>query len=222
MKLFSFTGSNAGCPIIGPTGRDFKPNRHGAARGPRYSMAMHRLFVALRPPADTRARLLALMEGVEGARWQDDDQLHLTLRFIGEVDRHRANDIADALASIRVAPFDIALSGAGMFDRRGIIDTLWIGATPREPLAALHRKIDRACVAAGLPPEGRAYLPHVTVARFGRFGGDVAPFLARHAGFSAPPFRVDGFTLYESRTGHAGATYEAVAHYPTVSRPAEP
>jgi 2'-5' RNA ligase len=222
MKLFSFTGSNAGPPIIGPTGPDFKPKRHGASRRPRYSGIMHRLFVALRPPADQRARLLALMEGVEGARWQDDDQLHLTLRFIGEVDRHRANDIADALGAIRFTPFDIALSGAGMFDRRGIVDTLWIGAIPRDPLAALHRKIDRACVAAGLPPEGRAYLPHVTVARFGRFGGDVAPFLARHAGFAAPPFRVDGFTLYESRTGHAGATYEPVADYPAAARSADP
>jgi 2'-5' RNA ligase len=181
---------------------------------------MHRLFVALRPPPDQRARLLELMEGVEGARWQDDDQLHLTLRFIGEVDRHRANDIADALAAIRFAPFDIALCGAGMFDRRGVVDTLWIGATPRASLEALHRKIDRACVNAGLVAEARAYLPHVTVARFGRFGGDIAPFLARHAGFSAPPFRVDAFTLYESHTGHAGATYEPVARY--YAAPAAP
>ena len=57
---------------------------------------MHRLFVALRPPVPVRDHLLDLMHGVEGARWQSDDQLHLTLRFIGEVDRHQASDIAAA------------------------------------------------------------------------------------------------------------------------------
>ncbi|MEC7933242.1 MAG: 2'-5' RNA ligase family protein, partial [Pseudomonadota bacterium] len=63
-----------------------------------YIGPMHRLFVAIRPPAAIRSLLLSLSGGVEGARWQDDTQLHLTLRFIGEVDRHRANDIADLLA----------------------------------------------------------------------------------------------------------------------------
>src|SRR5687768_8380838 len=62
--------------------------------------AMHRLFVGLRPPPAIRARLLALMGGVTGARWQDDSQLHLTLRFIGEVERPRAEDIATALSNV--------------------------------------------------------------------------------------------------------------------------
>lgn len=108
---------------------------------------MHRLFVAIRPPAAHREQLLALMGGVAGARWQRDDQLHLTLRFIGEVDRHRASDIADALRTIRFAPFDARIAGVGVFDRRGLIDTLWAGVQPRDPLASLHRKVDRACVA---------------------------------------------------------------------------
>ena len=68
---------------------------------------MHRLFVALRPPPAIRARLLAAMGGVPGARWQDDDQLHLTLRFIGEVDRPVAEDIAAALGTIHAPPLDI-------------------------------------------------------------------------------------------------------------------
>mgnify|MGYP001113377463 CR=1 FL=1 len=63
-------------------------------------MSTHRLFVALRPPRPIRARLIAAMHGISGARWQDDDQLHLTLRFIGEVDRHRAEDIAAALGAL--------------------------------------------------------------------------------------------------------------------------
>lgn len=174
---------------------------------------MHRLFVAIRPPADQRGNMLSLMDGVEGARWQSDDQLHLTLRFIGEVDRHRANDIADALGAIRFAPFDVHLSGVGAFDRKGVVDTLWAGVKPRDPLAALHRKIDRACVSVGLPPESRAYLPHVTLARFGRAGGLIDPFLARHAALTGAPFRVDRFALFESRLGQQGATYHAIADY---------
>ncbi|MES2173428.1 MAG: RNA 2',3'-cyclic phosphodiesterase [Pseudomonadota bacterium] len=174
---------------------------------------MHRLFVAIRPPADQRGNLLSLMDGVERARWQSDDQLHLTLRFIGEVDRHRANDIADALGAIRFAPFHVHLSGVGAFDRKGVVDTLWAGVKPRDPLAALHRKIDRTCVFVGLPPESRAYLPHVTLARFGRTGGLIDPFLARHAALTGAPFRVDRFALFESRLGQQGATYHAIADY---------
>ncbi|KMS57640.1 RNA 2',3'-cyclic phosphodiesterase [Sphingobium cupriresistens] len=174
---------------------------------------MHRLFVAIRPPADQRAHLLSLMDGVDGARWQSDDQLHLTLRFIGAVDRHRANDIADALGAIRFAPFDVHLTGVGAFDRKGVVDTLWAGVKPRDPLAALHRKIDRACVSIGLSPESRAYLPHVTLARFGRSGGLIDPFLARHAALNRAPFRVDRFTLFESRLGQQGAIYHAIADY---------
>ncbi|WP_066698395.1 RNA 2',3'-cyclic phosphodiesterase [Sphingobium amiense] len=179
---------------------------------------MHRLFVAIRPPAALRSQLLDLMEGVEGARWQDDDQLHLTLRFIGEVDRRMAEDIAAALTAIRFTSFDAQIHGVGAFDRKGVVDTLWAGVQPRDPLAHLHRKIDRACVALGLAPEGRAYLPHITLARFGRGGAVVDPFLVRHAALSSAPFRVDRFTLFESHVGHAGARYEAVADYRRDSR----
>lgn len=174
---------------------------------------MHRLFAAVRPPASQRTQLLAIMGGVTGARWQDDDQLHLTLRFIGEVDRHRANDIADALRAIRFAPFDADLSGIGTFDRKGVIDTLWAGVQPRDPLASLHRKIDRACVNAGLAAEERTYLPHITLARFGRTGGAVDNFLVNHSGLTSAPFGIDHFALFESHLGHARATYHLVERY---------
>ena len=174
---------------------------------------MHRLFVAIRPPVPWRRELLTLMEGVEGARWQDDDQLHLTLRFIGEVDRRMAEDIAAALAAIRFAPFEAQIHGVGAFDRRGVVDTLWAGVRPRDPLAHLHRKIDRACVALGLPPERRAYLPHITLARFGRSGALVDPFLATHVALNSPPFIIDSFALFESRLGNNGAHYQIVEDY---------
>ena len=78
---------------------------------------MHRLFVAVRPPEAIRALLLGAMGGISGARWQTDDQLHLTLRFIGEVDRHAAGDIVAALGGIRHPSLEIAISGLGTFER---------------------------------------------------------------------------------------------------------
>jgi 2'-5' RNA ligase len=75
---------------------------------------MHRLFVAIELPVAVRDRLLAAMGGVSGARWQRDDQLHLTLRFIGEIDRHIAQDIAAALGGVHAAPFELALRRVGM------------------------------------------------------------------------------------------------------------
>lgn len=174
---------------------------------------MHRLFVALRPPADQRARLIDVMSGISGARWQDDDQLHLTLRFIGEVDRHQANDIADALRTIRFAPIHASLSRLGIFERRGRADSLWIGASPREPLLSLNRKIERICTSIGLPPDNRAYLPHVTLARIGRNVVSIETFMAQHAELRSTPFTMNYFGLFESKLGQSGASYNIIERY---------
>jgi 2'-5' RNA ligase len=175
---------------------------------------MHRLFTALRPPASVREQLLDLMEGLPGARWQDDDQLHLTLRFIGEVDARTADDVAAALGAVRHPPVTMALEGVGKFGSRGRVNALWAGVRPHDELAHLHRKIDQALVRAGLEPERRAYLPHITLARFGRDGAAPDPWIARHAGLSSPPFSIGHFELYESRLGSDGASYEIVERYP--------
>jgi 2'-5' RNA ligase len=178
---------------------------------------VHRLFVAIRPPAVIRGDLLGLMEGVRGARWQDDEQLHLTLRFVGEVDARVAEDVAAALGTVRQPPFAVAIDGVGQFGSRGRANALWAGVRPHDALAHLHRKVDQALVRAGLEPERRAYLPHITLARFGRESGGLDAFLARHAGLRSDPFEVTGFALYESRLGHEGATYTIVERYPLVA-----
>lgn len=174
---------------------------------------MHRLFVAVRPPRDIRERLLDVMEGVPGARWQDDEQLHLTLRFIGSVDRHMAEDIAAALASLSFPRFDLALAGAGHFGQGSRRATLWAGVTPHDRISTLAKKVDQACQRAGLPPEGRAYAPHITLARLGRTAGPVDPFLSQAAALSSAPWTVDGFCLYESELGSERATYTIAERY---------
>ncbi len=177
------------------------------------AVTVHRLFVAIRPPSTIRDKLLDLMEGVAGARWQDDDQLHLTLRFIGEVDGRVAEDVAAALGAVHHPRFEIALDSLGKFGSRGRVNALWAGVRPHDQLAHLHRKIDQALVRAGLEPERRAYLPHITLARFGREAGGLESFLQVHAGLVSAAFDVTHFALYESVLGHTGASYTIVERY---------
>jgi len=178
---------------------------------------MHRLFVALRPPPEVRAGLAAIQSGVPGARWQDDDQLHLTLRYIGEVDRPVAEDVAAVLGQVRAAAPVVAIAGVGRFEKHGLADALWAGVAPHDALAALHKKVDAALVRIGLAPEGRAYLPHVTLARLARsYGGsiEIEHWLAAHAGLTSAPFTLGHMILFESRLGSEGARYDAVMRWP--------
>ena len=178
---------------------------------------MHRLFVALRPPPPIRAQLGAVMGGVPGARWQDDEQLHLTLRFIGEIDGRVAEDVALALGQVHAPPIEIALAGVGAFDKNGRVDALWAGVTPHEALAALHRKVDHALVRVGLAPEGRTYLPHITLARLSRsmgMGIEIERWRADHVALTSAPFTVGHVYLYASTLGSGGARYEAIERWP--------
>ena len=72
---------------------------------------MHRLFVAVRPPEFICDLLVDAMDDSADFRWQTNEQLHLTLRFIGEIERPIANDLADALGRIRSGPFELKIAG---------------------------------------------------------------------------------------------------------------
>ena len=172
-----------------------------------------RLFLALVPPEPVRDALLAAMEGVAGARWQPGDQLHLTVRFIGQTDRHMAADLDAQLARLRHPDFTVELAGAGLFEHRGRPEALWIGAGPPAPLQALHRKADQACAVAGLVHESRAYRPHVTLARLPRGAGPVGEAMARIGRLGTLAFPAHALVLFESRLGGSGAHYEALARY---------
>ena len=175
---------------------------------------MHRLFVAIRPPRPIREQLLGLMEGVQGVRWQDDDQLHLTLAFVGEVDRHQAEDIAAALGNVRHGPFEIRLDGIGTFDRRERLSAIWAGVRPHDDLKSLRRTVKSALRSVGVEPEKRAYLPHITIARANISTGPIEGFVSAHGGLASEFFHVDHFALFESHLGRQGARYEIVERYP--------
>lgn len=183
-------------------------------------MSTHRLFVALRPPRAIRQRLLGAMHGLAAARLQTEDQLHLTLRFIGEVDHHQAEDIAAALGALHAPAVTAQISGVDMFERRGRPHMLWAKVEPFAPLAALHRKVDQMLKRVGVAPDARAFLPHITMARLNRGSGPVAPFIALHNDLTSPDFSFSHVTLYESELAHGGSRYHPVARYPLDDEPA--
>lgn len=111
----------------------------------------------------------------------------------------------------------VKLAGVGRFAHRGRTDTLWAAVTPHDALAQLHRKVDAACVRAGLPPEHRAYCPHITLARLPRSLGtapEIDGWLAATAGLASAPFPLPHLILYQSHLGRDGAQYEPVMRWP--------
>ena len=174
---------------------------------------MHRLFVAIRPPQDVCDLLIDAMDDHAELRWVGEEQLHLTLRFIGEVERPLANDLTAALGSIRFSAFQLKVNGVGRFDRRSG-GALWAGIEPKGPVAALAAKVERACQAAGLEPERRAFHPHITLARWkGRASKAADAFVECTRGLASEPFTVDRFILFESHLSRHGPHYQEVAAY---------
>ena len=176
-------------------------------------MSTHRLFVALRPPRPIREIVLAAMHGIAGARWQNDEQLHLTLRFIGDVD-HQAEDIGAALGALHAPAPAARLAGVSLFEHHGRPHMVWAGVEPHAPLAALHRKVDQLLARVGVAPETRAFMPHITLARLNRSAGPVAPFLALNGDLASAPFSFGHAILYESELAHGGSRYHPIARYP--------
>lgn len=178
---------------------------------------MLRLFVGIAFPPELKLRLSLLETRLPGARWVDAGNLHLTLRFIGEVDEGIAADIDEALTRLKARRFALQLAGAGVFGHDKPRN-LWVGVEREPALSALQSKIEQALVRTGLPPEPRKFSPHVTLARLQNPAiPDLRNFLAAHAAFRAPPLAVDHFSLIASFPTKAGSVYEDQADYPLTA-----
>ena len=175
---------------------------------------MIRLFVAIPLPGPVRSRLESLCGGLRGAKWVRPENMHLTLRFIGDVQNDLVGDFDAALAKIRAPGFDLTLDGVGSFGRGRNPRTVWAGVVKSKPVARLQAKVESALVRAGCPPEGRKFSAHVTTARLrGAKSRDVEAYVADRAAFRAGPFAVDRFTLYSSFLASAGAIHTIEAEY---------
>jgi len=173
-----------------------------------------RLFVGIAIPDPVAQSLALLQAGVPGARWATREQLHLTLRFIGEADGAMARDIDDVLASISVPRFTLSLHGVGTFGGRDPRQ-LWAGVRDNEVLLRLQKKIEAGLQRIGLPAEERKFTPHVSLAKLKAAPrGRVMDYLSDHALFAAGPFPVENFILYSSITAPAGSIYTAERSYP--------
>lgn len=176
---------------------------------------MIRLFVGLALPAEHRQHLAALQHGLKDARWVAPENLHITVRFIGEVDEDVAEEICGVLNHIRADPFGLTIQDLGTFGRPP--HALWTGVEDDAggALAHLHANVESALVRLGLAPEGRKYTPHVTLARFRKSAhlGRLDDFLEAHGALALQPFTVDGFTLFESHLSHLGAQYTPYAEF---------
>lgn len=177
-----------------------------------------RLFVALVPPAPVQAALAALAAPLTGGRWTPAENLHLTLRFIGETAPEKSDAYAAALARVRVEPFVLPTGGVGLFPSRGPAKVLWAGiGHGHTRLYQLRKQVDEALltVDSGLAMPG--FHPHFTIARLDDHHESkaVAHFMAWHQAFEGPPFRVAEFLLISSelRPG-APPAYRVVRAFP--------
>ena len=175
---------------------------------------MLRLFVGLELPESFHTEFSMIQSGLPNARWVAPENLHLTLQFIGEIDEDVAEDIDAALKAVEHSAFDLSLAGMGCFESRNRARAVWLDVAPEPKLGHLHAKIEQALIHAGLPPSGRKFKPHVTLARLKRTPVDAVSFyLEAHGAIRLPAFTVDHVTLFRSHLSHSGANYEKLADY---------
>ena len=177
-----------------------------------------RLFIAIDLPKKIKDELALISFGLPQARWVKPEQLHLTLRFIGEVDGALFQELKSALESVSGSSFPLRLQGLGCFPPRRDPRVLWVGIEESVELTGLRKKVDSCLANLGLPPEQRKFSPHITLARTPKTPlTRVARFLGDHALFRLPKFTVSNFHLYSSILTPKGALHRHEAEYLLVS-----
>lgn len=175
---------------------------------------MPRLFSAIEVPEPIRQRLGLIRAPFPGARWIAPQDMHITLRFFGDIDGRMADEVADFLGGIHARPFEVQIADLGSFGGRDP-HSLWAGVKLTSELEGLQYATERAARAAGLEPETRTYKPHVTLARIkGVRERDVATFLQHNGGLVTEPFVATQLVLLSSRPGSGGPPYAVEAEYP--------
>jgi 2'-5' RNA ligase len=175
----------------------------------------HRLFVAIDLPNAIKDHLAPLLKGISGAKWVSRPQLHLTLRFIGEVETPRFQAIARALESVQSSSFETRLNGVGRFPPKGPPRVLWVGMDEHPTMMDLQQQIEKTLVQLDLAPEDRPFSAHITLARLKTPPPrDVTDgYLAKHSSFQTPTFPVSQFVLYSSVLSRQGPSYHVEQTY---------
>lgn len=179
---------------------------------------MPRLFTGLEVPHDVGFALSLKRGGLYGARWMDPDNYHITLRFIGDVDHQTANEVVDGLDRLSNSEaFTIKLNHLGSFggDKPR---ALYAGVEVNSTLVRLQAAQERVLQMLGLPPEGRKFTPHVSLARLrGTSAEEIARFIALSGRFAPLEFPVGRFVLFSSKDSVGGGPYLVEQAYPLAA-----
>jgi len=177
-----------------------------------------RTFVALELSRPLRAGILRLAETLKArgvrASWSKDDTLHLTLKFLGDVEEADLPEVIEAVrrAARDVPPFSFTSGGVGAFPSARRPRVIWVGVEATEALLGLQAEVDRELAALGFPREERRWTPHVTVGRIRDPQGS-SGFDATLASLKCPEETVDvnEVLVMKSTLAPGGAIHEAVA-----------
>lgn len=182
-------------------------------------MPTERLFIALTLPLAVREVLAALAQPLPDVAWTRTEQLHVTLRFLGDVPEPQIEPMMDRIASVRVAPFILPLEDLGTFPPNRPPRIIWAGVGNGHPrLFQLRQRLDDALLASGLQLDLRTFHPHVTLARCGETAAPaVSHWLHASREFTAPPFRVESFDLYRSELRPSGAVHTLKRQFPLAA-----
>ncbi len=176
---------------------------------------MYRLFIAIDIPETVLTQVDSLCHGLRGANWFTPEQMHITIRFIGEVDGAIMHDTIEALDTILLPPVDIHLKGVGFFPPHREAEKIWAGVEKTESLVQLRNRIESALTRAGLDPEGRKFAPHIPLGKVKEVADqDLAEFLMISSLFEIESFKVNSFSLYSSFLGTEGAYHTQEAEFP--------
>lgn len=170
---------------------------------------MPRLFVAVDLPEQIRSQVLALTQfGLPGVRWVKEEQFHLSLRFIGEVDDRLFESIGTCLSKVREDEFDLTLKGIGTFLKSKNPKVIWAGVDKSKSLIRLRNKVEHQLNQLGVVSEGRKFHPHVTLGRVkdNRIKG-IGDYMLHYSLFRSETFPVENFVLFSSQLTPNGAIY---------------
>jgi 2'-5' RNA ligase len=181
---------------------------------------MPRLFVAVDLDSELRAAIATMCTGVHNARWVKPTQLHITLRFLGEVAVDAVPDVRGRLSGVKAPAFHLSLHGVGVFPEAGGRQrprVLWLGIEPTDPLVYLKRAIDRA-LPQGHSLDAKAtkqdFSPHLTLARFSKPADQTLPsFVARYQGYRSATWHATCFKLYQSTLHSSGSIHTPLEAY---------
>jgi len=186
-----------------------------------------RLFVALEPPEPVRRRIAAAAAGLRRAagraasevRWVLDENVHLTVQFLGAVPEERVEGVGLALSAAAAAarPLSLEVKGAGGFPNARRPRVVWLGlGGDLAALGALAAELGRRLAPLGFPPEARPFSPHLTLgrARDPRGAPGLAGALAGAGDDEGFAWRAAELVLFESHLSPAGPRYEAILRAP--------